>query len=65
MELTDHSGRGYYVTDGKAQKITWKREEKGNAMVYRDKKGDVLSMNPGKTYIAVYPDSRAQYLVMK
>lgn len=65
MELTDHSGRGYYVTDGKAQKITWKREEKGNAMVYRDKKGDVLSMNPGKTYIAVYPGSRAQYLVMK
>ena len=65
MELSNNSGKGYYITDGKAEKITWKREEAGNTMVYKDKTGDVLTINPGKTYIAVYPNSRAQFLSIK
>lgn len=65
MELSNDSGKGYYVTNGKAQKITWKRRESGNTMVYKDKNGKTLTINPGKTYIAVYPKSRTNLILIK
>lgn len=65
MELSNNSGKGYYITNGKAQKITWKRREAGNEMVYKSSSGDTLSINPGKTYIAVYPKSRKKLIKIK
>ncbi|MDD7403649.1 MAG: DUF3048 domain-containing protein [Butyribacter sp.] len=65
MELTNNSGKGYYMTNGKIQKITWKRKEAGNKMVYRDRTGKLLTINPGKTYIAVYPKSRRSLITIK
>lgn len=65
MELSNNSGKGYYISNGKMQKITWKREESGNTMVYKDKHGNTLTLNPGKTYIAVYPNSRASFISIK
>ncbi len=52
------TGKGYYITNGKRVPITWKRKEGSNTMVYRDKDGGTLTVNPGKTYIAVYPKNR-------
>ena len=46
------TGKGYYITNGKRVPITWKRKEGSNTMVYRDKDGGTLTVNPGKTYIA-------------
>lgn len=65
MELSNNSGEGYYITNGKVQKITWKRRESGNTMVYIGKNGKTLKINPGKTYVAVYPNSRASSILMK
>ena len=65
MELSNNSGKGYYITNGKAQKITWQRKEAGNTMVYRDAKGHTLTINPGKIYIAIYPTSRANLISIK
>lgn len=65
MELSNNSGKGYYISNGKMQKITWKRKESGNKMVYEDSDGNVLTMNPGKTYIAVYPKSRRSLITIK
>lgn len=65
MELGNNSGKGYYFTNGKRVKITWQRNEKRNTMVYFDADGNTLKINPGKTYIAVYPDSRRKYIRMK
>ncbi|MCH5268581.1 MAG: DUF3048 domain-containing protein [Lachnospiraceae bacterium] len=65
MELSNNSGKGYYFTNGKMQKITWKRKESGNEMVYKDSNGHVLTINPGKTYIAVYPKSRKKLITIK
>lgn len=65
MELSDHSGKGYYISNGKAQKITWERKESGNQMVYKTGNGNVLTINPGKTYIAVYPKSRKKFIEIK
>lgn len=65
MKLSNHSGKGYYMTQGKAQKITWERKESGNKMVYKTSNGNVLTINPGKTYIAVYPENRKQFIEIK
>lgn len=65
MKLSDSSGKGYYITNGKVQKIKWKRKESGNKMVYQDSDGNTLTINPGKTYIAVYPKSRKSLIKMK
>lgn len=58
MKLGNTSGKGYYYTNGKCVNITWKRVESTNEMAYYDESGNVLTMNPGKTYIAVYPKNR-------
>lgn len=65
MELTKNSGKGYYFSNGKQISITWERREKDNTMVYKDKSGNVLTMNPGKTYIAVYPKNRIKMIQVK
>lgn len=65
MELSNNSGKGYYISNGKAQKITWERKESGNQMVYKSSNGNVLTINPGKTYIAVYPKSRKKFIEIK
>lgn len=55
MEISNHSGKGYYITNGRRIPITWHRNESSHSMVYRTKSGKVLHINPGKTYIAVFP----------
>jgi len=65
MELTNDSGKGYYFTNGKYQKITWEREESSNTMTYYDANGEVLTVNPGKTYIAVFPKNRNKLITIK
>lgn len=62
MSLNNASGNGYYYTNGRRIKITWKRKESSNTMVYYDETGNVLTVNPGKTYIAVYPKSRSKLI---
>lgn len=59
MDLEDAAGKGYYITNGKGMPITWKKKESTYFMRYYDEKGEVLTINPGKTYIAVFPDFRS------
>lgn len=56
MELDDAEGEGYYITNGIAIPIVWKRNETPNECHYYDMAGNELSINIGKTYIAIYPD---------
>lgn len=65
MELTGNTGKGYYFSNGMQISITWERKEKDNTMVYKDKSGNVLTINPGKTYIAVYPKNRKNLIKVK
>lgn len=62
MKLKRASGNGYYYTNGKRVKITWERTESTNKMAYYDESGNVLTVNPGKTYIAVYPKNRSKLI---
>jgi hypothetical protein len=65
MDLEDASGKGYYITNGKVVEITWKKNEKNRWMRYYDAAGNELAINPGKTYIAVFPDKRTKDVVIE
>lgn len=56
LELENAEGDGYYVTNGVAVPIVWKRNETANECHYYDPSGNRLEINVGKTYIAIYPD---------
>ncbi len=56
MELDDEEGDGYYITNGIAVPIIWKRNVAENECRYYDTSGNELFINVGKTYIAIYPD---------
>ena len=43
------------ITDGKAVKITWKRETEGGRTAYYYEDGTPVYLNVGKSYIAVVP----------
>ena len=43
---------GYYISNGKKQKITWSKKSEGSYLKFYDKNGDELVINRGKTYIA-------------
>ena len=63
--LHKRKGEGYYLTNGKRVKITWRKSEADHKMAYYDESGNVLMINPGKTYIAAYPTSRKKLISLK
>lgn len=50
---TWNSGKGKYITNGKAVDITWSRESFYSPVVYKTADGQPLKINTGKTWIAV------------
>lgn len=59
MDIENSSGKGYYITNGTAIPITWEKNERKKSMHYRTEDGELLTVNPGKTYIAIFPDRSA------
>lgn len=62
MDIEHASGKGYYITNGKAEEITWEKNESDKTRTYYGADGKKLTMNPGKTYIAIYPKKRLSKL---
>lgn len=60
MDFENASGTGYYITNGKKVDITWKKKESAGWMRYYDASENELTINPGKTYIAIFPDNHAK-----
>lgn len=52
------SGSGYYMTNGKYVKITWKKTSDTSVTKYYLEDGTELSLNPGKTWISIFPKDR-------
>ena len=65
MDLENATGSGYYITNGKMIKITWKKNEATRLMRYYNEAGEELTINPGKTYITLFPRDRVEDVVMK
>lgn len=65
MDITDASGKGYYISKGKCVPITWKKNEKNRTMFYYDENGNVLKINEGRTFISIFPDFRLGKLMIE
>ena len=48
-----HGGNGYYISNGKMQKITWSKKNEASRLMLYDEDGNELVLNRGKSYIAV------------
>ena len=49
------NGSGYYITNGKAVPITWKKGSENGMTHYYNADGSEITVNPGKTYIGLLP----------
>lgn len=65
MDIANSEGTGYYITNGKMVAISWKKNEKNKWMRYYDSNGEELTLNPGKTYISIYPNNRIKNVVIE
>lgn len=65
MDLENASGSGYYLTNGKAVEITWRKNESTKQMHYYDKNGTILKINPGKTFISIFPKDRSSHVTFE
>ena len=53
------SGEGYYITNGKAIKITWSKSSRSSKTVYKYKdSGEEITLNDGNTYIQIQPKDK-------
>jgi hypothetical protein len=53
--ITTGSGKGYYITCGKAVKINWSKESRNAQTKYTDESGNEIKLNRGQTWIQVMP----------
>lgn len=52
----DYDREGWYITKGKAVKVTWSKDEDINPTHYYDENHNEIVLNTGKTYISLVPD---------
>lgn len=50
-------GTGYYMTGGRYEKITWKKNKKDSPTYYYDKDGNEITLNQGRTWICAVKKS--------
>lgn len=48
-------GGGYYITNGQAIPVTWKKDDMTSPTRYYDAEGNEITINTGKTYVAFVP----------
>ena len=51
----DEKREGWYITNGKAIKVTWTKMDDTYPTKYFDENGDEIKINVGKTYVAIMP----------
>ena len=59
------SNDGYYITNGNAVKITWKKTSMASPTKYYDENGNEIRLNTGKTYIALVPSDKWSELTIE
>ncbi len=65
MDLEDATGSGFYISNGLGIPITWKKDESKSFMRYYNEAGEELTINPGKTFIALFPNNRTGDVVIR
>lgn len=64
FNITNRSGKGYYITGGHAIPITWEKGDDLDITNYYDASGNEIKLNTGKTYIGFVATYRWEELVM-
>lgn len=54
---TTGSGKGYYITNGKAIPVTWSKDSQKAATRYFDTDGNEITLNQGKTWVCITQDT--------
>lgn len=54
---TTGSGKGYYITCGKAENIKWSKESRSEQTRYTDEAGNEIILNRGQTWVQILPVS--------
>lgn len=62
---TQTPGTGVYITNGRAQEITWTKDGLWGQTRYYDSEGNRLVMNPGKTWVCIVLNSDADETVIE
>lgn len=57
MDIGLDGGDGYYISQGAAEKISWKKESDGDPIKIYDDSGEEIKFNAGKTYIGLIKES--------
>ena len=52
------TGTGYYISNGYAVPITWKKDSRSSATVYKYNNGKEIQVNDGNTFIQIMPDNQ-------
>jgi len=56
QELDDvGSGEGYFITNGRAERITWSKASRTDPTMFKFLSGEPVLLNPGQTYIQIVP----------
>lgn len=58
------SGKGIYLTGGKALEIEWTKDKNGSPFSFTYN-GDELCLNPGKTHITLFNKNREAYVIIQ
>ena len=64
-KIENNKGTGNYITNGKAEEITWSKGGLTDNTKYYDASGNEIKINIGKTYIALVPDDAWGDLVVE
>ena len=59
-----HGGKGYYISNGAKQEITWSKVDEESPLQFFDMDGNELRINRGKSYIAINRKGRTEYKTM-
>lgn len=66
FNILEQTGRsGYYITGGKAIPVTWNKGHDMDPTRFYDMEGNLITLNTGKTYIALVSDTRWDELVLE
>lgn len=52
------SGSGYYISNGSAVPITWKKDSRSSQTIYKYSNGEEITVNDGNTFIQIMPDNQ-------
>lgn len=52
------NGKGYYISNGYAVPITWKKDSRSSATIYKYNNGKEIQVNDGNTFIQIMPDNQ-------